>query len=455
MNVARTLRWSLPAALLAAACATSRPPPAAKAEAPKAEAPTAPARPAGPGLHVEAEKVIAPVRHAVLSGFNFSNGMAIVEYLEDFQAVKPAELRFPGGNIGDDHDLTDQALGIFQANLNMVGNPPAVIQTRVFQGGMSSDPAKNRPEDAAENVRVAKAKGIKVRYWEIGNEPDLFSVTRGDPSWTPQKYCDVFRAQAAAIKAVDPAAKIAGPAVSGARGIRENFLAAFVKSCGDVVDVLTWHIYPTDGQASDEVAFSSVTEADETIRAFTKLWKDQAANPKGFARPVELGITEYGLSWFSQRMHHLADMPAAIWAIEMAFRFNEQGVTSAHYFALHNMGGHSLMDQSGFRRPTYWGFRMLASLSGNLVPATTGDEDVWAHAARDGDRLDVILSNKAMAAKAFPVALPGFTLREAGYVDEKLVKAEEPMASLPVAAAVTLPPQSIVHLVYGRDAAAK
>jgi hypothetical protein len=449
MIISRTLRWSLPAAaLLAAACITSKP-------APKAEAPKAPARSAGRGLVVDTGKVLAPVRPAVLSGFNFGNWMAIVEFLEDFQAVKPAELRFPGGNVGDENDLTDAGLAAFQSNLSMLGNPPTVIQTRVFGGGMSKDPAKNRPEDAAENVRMAKAKGIKVRYWEIGNEPDLFAVTRGDKSWTPEKYCDVFRAQAAAIKAVDPTAKIAGPAVSGAKGARDVFLAAFVKSCGDVVDVLTWHIYPTDGQASDEVALESVSEADQTIESFSKLWKDKGSNPKGYTRTVELGITEYGLSWFTSRMNHLTDMPAAMWALEMALRFNEQGVTSAHYFALHATGGHGLLDQAGVRRPTYWAFRMLADLSGNLVPATSGDGDVWAHAATNGERLDVILSNTATSAKKLPVAVAGFTLREAEYIDDALVKAEERAAKLPLGAEVTLPARSIVHLVYAKGAAAK
>lgn len=456
MIAPRTLRWSLPAALLAAACATSRPAPKAEAPAPvpapapKAEAPKpAPAR---PGLNVDADKVIAPVNRAVLAGFNFGNWMPLVDYLEDFQAVKPAELRFPGGNVGDENDLTDPALANFQSNLSMLGNPPAVIQTRVYQGGMSKDAPKNRPEDAAEAVRMAQKRGIKVRYWEIGNEPDLFAVTRGDKSWTPEKYCEVFRAQAAAMKAVDPTLKVAGPAVSGARGLRESFLTAFVKGCGDVVDVLTWHIYPTDGLASDEVAFGSVGEADETIQAFSSLWKDPAANPKGHGRTIELGITEYGLSWFTSRFHHLTDMPAAMWAQEMAFRFNEQGLDSAHYFALDVTGGHGLLDQAGVRRPTYYAFRILGNLAGDLVPARTGDDDVWSHAARSGSRLEVVLTNRATAAKTLPVELPGYTLREASYFDEAVVKEEGPVAKLAPAPALTLPARSIVHLVYERAA---
>jgi hypothetical protein len=469
MNAA--LRAIPAAALLLAGCATSKPAPAAKAEAVTQPAPAAepakaaeapkpapPAKPARPGLNVDLDRPIAPVNRAVLGGYNFGNWMPVVDFLEDLQAVKPAELRFPGGNVGDENDLTDASLANFQSNLKMLGNPPAVIQTRVFQGGISKDPPKNGPEDAAEDVRMAKARGINVRYWEIGNEPDLFSRTRGDPSWTPAKYCQVFRAQAAAMKAVDPSVKVAGPAVSGAKPIRDNFIAGFVKECGDVVDVLTWHIYPTDGQMTDELALSTVSEADETIDGLRALWADPQANPKGHQRKIQMGITEYGLSWFTTRFHHLTDVPAAMWASEMALRFAEKGLDSAHYFAFAVTGGHGLVDQAGVRRPTYFAFTMLNKLSGDLVPATTGDADVWSHAARSGTRLDVILTNTATAAKTLPVEVPGFTLRYGVFFDEAIVKDERPVSRLTIepgpGPTVTLPPRSMVHLVFGQGDAA-
>lgn len=449
---ARVLPWLLATALIAGGCAT-RPPASAAAPAPAA---AAPAKPASVALRVDLEKPLAPARRNVLSGFNFGNWMQVVDFGEDLKAAKPAELRFPGGNIGDENDLTDHSLAAFQSNLALLGKPVAVIQTRVFQSGnaIQHEPAKNRPEDAADAVRWAKARKIAVSFWEIGNEPDLFAVTRGDASWTAEKYCQVFRAQAAAMKAVDPSVKVAGPAVSGAVPGRDRFLEEFVKGCGDVVDILTWHIYPTDGQWDDARALATVSEADQTIAAYRKLLKDPARNPKGHQRTIELGLTEYGLSWFSSRMHHLTDMPAAMWAMEMALRFDEQGVAAAHYFALQGTGGHGLLDLAGVRRPTWYAFGVLSRLSGELVPASTGDEDLWSHAARDGDRLDVVITNRAAGPKPLPAAVPGYTLRHAAYFDAAVADAEKPMARLPVGATVTLPPKSVVHLVYGKGEAA-
>ncbi|HYD40379.1 MAG TPA: hypothetical protein VEB43_06080 [Anaeromyxobacter sp.] len=460
MRLARFLCAALPAAALLAGCATSKPAPAranpgATAEASKPAAPAARKKPATPGLVVYADEVLAPVNRNVLSGFNYATAN-IVDFMEDLQAVKAGQLRV-GGESYDRNDLSEAVLGNIKANVLILRSqegegavPGAVVQTRVGWLGTQGGEPRNQPEDAANAVRWAKAMGLKVDYWEIGNEPDLYGAKQSAPDYTPQKYCATFRAQAAAMKAVDPAVKVAGPVVSGAKPARDTFLEQFVKDCGDVVDVLTWHIYPTDGGADDDLAFSTAAEADQTVDAYRALWADKRANPKGWQRPIELGVTEYGLSWQSGRARHLSDMPAAMWTLETALRLNEKGVGSAHYFSIQGMQNHGLVDQSGARRPVWYAFITLSKLSGNLVAAATGDDDVWAHAARAGDRLDVVLVNKATAPKTLPVAVPGFTLRHAAYFDDAVTKDERPVEPLAVAAAVTLPPRSVVHLAYGQ-----
>lgn len=417
------------------------------ASAPVGRRPTA-ASPGAVALAVEPDRVIAPVNRNVLSGFNLGNWVQVSEFGEDLRAARAVELRFPGGEVGDKNDLTEFSLAIFQTNLSLLGNPEAVIQTRVGGRGTATEGAHNRPEDAADAVRWARAKGIRVRYWEIGNEPDIFAVTQSDPGMTPDRYCRVFRAQAAAIKAVDPSARVAGPGVSGGKPGRDQFLEAFVKECGDAVDVLTWHLYPTQGELDDEAALATANEADDTVEAYRALWADPVRNPKGHGRSVELGVTEYGLSWMTSRMHHLTDMPAAMWAMEVALRLDARGVASAHYFNFQGIGGHGLLDQSGVRRPTWYAFTLLATLSGNLVAASTPDPDLWTHAARDGNRLDVIVTNRATSPKGLDARVAGFALEAASYFDEAVTRDEKPPAALPRRSPVTLPARSVVHLVY-------
>jgi hypothetical protein len=403
-------------------------------------------------LKVEPDRVLAPVNRNVLSGFNFGNAM-VADFVEDLQAVRAGEIRL-GGESSDRNDLGEATLQNLKASFALLGGPAglaAVVQTRVGWLGTQGGEPRNKPEDAADAVRWAKGMGLPVRYWEIGNEPDLYGQKQSAADYGPEKYCATFRAQAAAMKAVDPGVRVAGPAVSGVRPARDRFLEGFVKECGDAVDVVTWHVYPTDGSADDEAAFATASEADDSVAQVKALWADPRRNPRGHQRQVELGVTEYGLSWQSPRARHLADLPAAMWAMEVALRLDAAGAASAHYFSIQGTLNHGLLDPSGARRPTWYAFSTLARLSGSLVPAQSGDREVWAHAARSGNRLDVILLNTSPAAKPLAAAVPGFTLRHAHYFDEAVTKDERPMATLAVGPTVTLPARSVVHLVFAQD----
>jgi hypothetical protein len=402
-------------------------------------------------LQVATDRVLAPVNPEVLRGFNFGNWMQVAEFREQLLPIRPRSFRFPGGNVGDDFDLTEDVLKVLKPNVELMDRPEVFFQTRVFQSRPNDPPARNTPEDAAAAVRLARAQGLAGRYWEIGNEPDLFAVTRGDKSWTAERYCDVFRAQAQAIKQADPQAQVAGPAVSGAVPGRDEFIEAFVKGCGDVVDVLTWHIYPTDGTTGEAEALNTAADGDELIRRYRALWADPKRNPKGHQRRIKYGVTEYGLSWRTDSPRLLSDFPAAMWAAEMALRLNRNGVDLAHYFAFQGTVNHGLLDIAGVPRPTWYGFRMLAGLQGQWVATESGDPDLWTHAALEGNKLRVIVINKGKAAKTVSTALPRLRFAGGEYFDAKIVDEEAPLAAFkPKATRVELPGYSFTRLDFER-----
>lgn len=265
------------------------------------------------------------VRPSTMAGYNFGNWMPVAEVRDSLKEVPPGALRFPAGNAGDESNLDAAVLGTFAAALTLMpGQPELMVQTRVFQG-RDGRPAANAPEDAAAAVKLARERGLNVTYWEIGNEPDLYGPVRGDTSWTAERYCDVFRAQAAAVRREQPSAKIAGPAVSGAVPGAMKFLDTFVERCGDVVDLLTWHIYPTEGDGSDAAALTTVREADRTLAHARAVWADPKRNPKGHTRTIEFGVTEYGLSWRTERPRFLSDQTGALWAMETTLRLAKGG----------------------------------------------------------------------------------------------------------------------------------
>ena len=99
------------------------------------------------------------------------------------------------------------------------------------------------------------------------------------------------------------------------------------------------------------------------------LWRDPKRNPLGHGRDVKLAVTEYGLSWRTDRPRFLSDQVAGLWAAEAALRLAQQGVRAAHYFAYQGTGFHGLLDNAGVPRPTYYAFSMLSGLEGRFVKA--------------------------------------------------------------------------------------
>jgi hypothetical protein len=397
-------------------------------------------------VRIDPSRAGPAVNRQVLSGFNFGNWMSVTEFRDEMAKVPAAALRFPGGNIGDEHDMDEPTLDAFKSLLSQIaGERELLVQTRVFEG-RPDRPAANTPQDAARAVRMARARGLNVRIWEIGNEPDLFSTVRGDPRWTVQRYCEVFRAQAAAIRREDPKALIAGPAVSGAQPGAPLFLERFVELCGDVVDVLTWHIYPTEGDGTEEAALATVVEVDRSTARFSALWKDRSRNPLGHKRSIRFGVTEYGLSWRTDRPRFLSDQVGAMWAAESALRMAQQGVNLAHYFAYMGTGFHGLLDTGGVPRPTYYGFGLLGELDGSFVEAASSDSMLWAHATKKGSQLQLVLFNTRTQPQ--PVRIDGqaaLTFKDARFFDAGIAEEEKPLQPLAAQAGrtITLPARSM------------
>jgi len=407
------------------------------------------AAPAPASLKIGA--VGTPINPLAVNGFNAPYDMSVAEAVPEVQSVAPSSLRYPPGNVGDEQDLTLAGLTGFASALKLSG-PQAVptIETRVFS---TRQGARNRPEDAAQAARDAASLGLNPVYWEIGNEPDLYSKNRGDASWTPQRYCQVFRAQRSAILKVSPGAKFAGPAVSNVEGDGEAFLEGFVKGCGDIVDLLTWHEYPTDGTASDEAALATAPRVTTHLKRFQALMKAPASNPLGSARPVQFGVTEYSLSYVSNRTRHLSDMVAALWTAETTLRLAEGGASLSQYFALIGSGGHGLVDLAGIPRPALYAFRQLRAFQGEALAASTTDPALWVHAARDRNLLTVLVSNTATDSHLLASAVSGYALTRAETFTAQTVDDEASPTPLPLTAALHLPARSFTRLTYTRPPA--
>ena len=344
---------------------------------------------------------VTNARHDVpelaITGMNHGTFMQIIGLEQDFEQLELRSLRFPPGNIADEFPLDEVTLAAFKQQWKLLGELPVLMVANVFTGSA---------QEAANAVTYTRELGIDVLAWEVGNEPDLYGPNRDDPSWTAERYCDTFRAYATAIKAQDPNALIAGPAVSGA-DVAQPYLQTFLKNCGDVVDILTWHIYPTDGNSSEADALASSAVVGESIRRYRQWLRDPEMNPLGYERDIAMGITEFGLSWRTNNYRHLADMTAALWLADAYGQILNEQLDMSHYFALQGTGGHGLIDNTYWKRPTYYVLEMLVPFKGVVLETTTGGADgLRAYATQQEDNLHVLIVNMTDETISSALSLP-------------------------------------------------
>jgi hypothetical protein len=373
---------------------------------------------------------LGPISPDAITGFNFSLSMPVALHLEEFGTLDIRSLRFPAGNDADDKPLTADMMNALRLPWQLLGEPPLHVVLNFFEG----------PEHADAVVRRFDEMGVRVYSWAVGNEPDLYPQNRMDPSWTAEVYCERFRAMRDVVRAVHPDAVMTGPAVSGPRPSGLEYLREVLTRCGDVIDVLTWHVYPTDGTLADDAALATAASVGDEIRLLRGWLSDPEVNPLGHERDIGLAITEFGLSWRTAMYRHLEDVLGQMATL---------GLDLGQYFALQSMGGHGLIDRGGWVRPTYHVYAMVAGFGGTAFTVEGADERLGAYAADDGASLRVLLVNRSddalevvLAAPNLPATFAVATLTHEGF-DEHL---DHDRTEQPADRPVPVPARSVVTI---------
>ncbi len=332
-----------------------------------------------------------------IGGMNHGIFMNVLDYREDFVQLNITSLRYPPGNIADEQAMSELTARDFSLQWRLLGaDKPVLVVANLFSG---------TAEQAASTIQAFIEADIPLLGVSIGNEPDLYATNRASPEWTAVRYCEAFREYQAAIHATKPTIKLAGPSVSGAPQA-ENYLAEVLRLCGDVIDILTWHIYPTDGSASDEVALASSSQVGETIRRYRAWVSDPQRNPLGYSRDIQLGITEFGLSWRSNTYRHLQDTIATLWLADALGQIVTEKLDMSHYFALQGTGGHGLIDNAAWRRPTYYLFEILKDFHGEALTVRSSLPELRAYAVKTPENLQLLLINMSAGDMTVRLELP-------------------------------------------------
>lgn len=352
-----------------------------------------------------------------------------------FEAWEPALVRLPGGSWSDeiiwngngvrrgDHiDLSKRDAGGwtidysgYAPGFRLQADParPGAIKVADYHGNLdvrilhefiharraaavvTVNMGTGTPEMAAEWLKWTKREGYDVAYWEIGNELDgeweLGHIMTDGKRMTDADYARRFKEFEAALKAVDPSAKVGGPASSNDQLL---FVETLIREAGDTLDFISFHTYPVLGGNTPEAArfaqADDVKKAVERIRGWIRQYHPARAGQ------IEIGITE----WHKQvaETRPTVDLSSGLWACLFIGAMADAGVSFANIWDCYSQtetGGHGLFDgKSHVPRAVFHAMMLWRRHMHDLgIEVTGGDESLRAFATKDGARVALMVVN--------------------------------------------------------------
>jgi len=237
----------------------------------------------------------------------------------------------------------------------------------------------------------------EVRQWffEVWNEPNLDAFGSG----RQDDYFALYRYTAEAIKSVDSALRVGGPATAANAWI-EDFIG-FCTQKKLPFDFISTHHYPTDafGKPGDD------TEAQ--LAASTRsILREQVREVRRKVGDRPLYYTEWSTS--SNPFDPMHDEPyaaafvaktvmEAAGLVEGYSYWTFSDIFEENYFASKPFhGGFGLLNIHGIAKPAYRTYELLHALGTEMLPVQGRHETIDMWAVRGGTRLTLLLTNFAL-----------------------------------------------------------
>jgi hypothetical protein len=327
--------------------------------------------------------------------------------MDEARALGLRFMRFGGGDT-DIQDLRTTIIDLFVLQSRAIGAEPA-LSVRLLGG---------TPEKAADIVRYANAeKGYNIRYWSIGNEPNLFVALMGVPTYTVDDLNQQWRAIAEAMLAVDPDIRFIGPDItqyvvldategqieylppslggSALDANGEDWLQAFLRANGDLVDVVAVHRYPYPG-------LNSTGATIEGLQSINGEWDIAIPNLREIIRRAAGRDLPVAITEFNSNSANSSGGPAsldsfanAIWVGDVLARFIRHRVDYAAYWDVQGAGNRAWGLLGSFNvRPTAYTYMLYTHLGTQQVASESGVAGISVVAAlREDGALTIMLVN--------------------------------------------------------------
>lgn len=246
---------------------------------------------------------------------------------------------------------------------------------------------------------------VRRWYFEVWNEPNLEAFWSGDQA----EYFRLYESSARALKAVDPALRVGGPATAATGWIGE--FIGFCSSSNVPVDFISTHLYPMDELLQYESVEQSPHEPGEFFADGVRNVREIIA--RSALPDLELHWTEWNAQSAATRSHVtfsdnrcVDSLYAAAFVARHAVELDAFCETLAYWaatdiFEEHPIPGapfsctYGMLTIHGFPKPAANAFRLLARVRGTRLSATVTDTP-WgcgALATEDAGTLHLLLYN--------------------------------------------------------------
>ncbi|MEO8559000.1 MAG: glycosyl hydrolase [Rhodospirillales bacterium] len=238
---------------------------------------------------------------------------------------------------------------------------------------------------------------IELRQWlfEVWNEPNLDAFGSG----RQDEYFKLYRYTVEAIKSVDPALQVGGPATAG-----NAWIADFIAFCANnalAADFISTHHYPTDafGQPGDDTETQLAKSRRSVLRDETREVRRQVCD-----RP--LYYTEWSTSSNPRDPMHDESYAAAFIAktimeanglVQGYSYWTFSDIFEENYFpSVPFHGGFGLLNIHGIAKPAYRAYELLHALGTELLPVEGEHATVDTWVVRGVRSLTVLIVNWAL-----------------------------------------------------------
>jgi hypothetical protein len=239
-------------------------------------------------------------------------------------------------------------------------------------------------------VKHYKDRGAGIRYWEVGNEPDIGEDGGCPYRFKPDSYVRYYQHTAAAVLRADPDARVGGPALAN---VRSSILPALVDAAAAgraPLHFVSWHIY-----SSEPLRIRETIDYAKGILA------------KHPALRVETFLDEWNMS-LSNPVRDPRFQPAYV--LETAWQMLDAGLDYSCYYHIRDYyvdrekfaefmspGGAAFMarwwnrmpqydgifDYQNTVRPAYYSFKLLSRLTGERLRLESDDSAVRGYFTYD------------------------------------------------------------------------